>query len=214
MSVEQGQFPSWFQWGNYENLYELNKASEWALLFAERSKDKHKLGEEISITRTHFPNGDVTAWQMEWSHGVLCRGMNGSLTNERIEQLEAQGRSLMLAIDVSAPIDKKQMLAEVERLYDKAIDSWAWSRIDKSKPLKRATTKQWARGLACFDLLQDGWSKYKIAKNLAPKWSNRELACGEPDSTERTKVERALEAVSPMIEGGWKELSYHPVTKK
>jgi len=207
-------FPDWFKWENYAKLYNEKNPARWALLFAERSEESEQIGDQLSIVRTQKSGEEWSNWQTEWSNGVLCTGIKGCNTQKRIEQLEVQSRSLVVAIDISAPLDKEKMLQEIERLYKERIGQFAWSVIDKQKTIKRETSMQWARGLAAFDLLQEGnWSKYKIEKYLVPLWNQRQ-SDGEPTQADRKQLSRALDAVKPMILKGWKELSYHPRTKE
>jgi len=205
-------FPKEFNWEAYQALYIENNPARWALLFAQRSNDKDKLGNEIGLIRRQKQGNLTSEWELEWRHGVLSAGMKGNETQRRIEQLNAQGRSLVLAIDISSPIDKEEMLKEVERLYEERIKRFVWS-VEERKPLKKATVLQWARGLACFDLLESGITQYKIEKYLVPLWSYQKPS-GEPEQSHRTQFKRAINAVTPMIEGGWKELAYHPPRTK
>jgi len=218
-------FPEGFDWQEYERLYSESDPARWAALFAARSEDSQRTGGDIGLMRF----GDEP-WRTEWRSGVLCYGLKGSGTQAHIDRLGANSRCVVLAVDISGPIDKKKMLKEVERIYEKATSSFFW-KADGQTPIKKESRLQWARGLACHDLLQAGWNRRKIAQHLAPLWwtenkkeemvvdsavnlANVKNKASGPDSSDRTLVDRALKAVDPMIAGGWKELAYHPATKK
>lgn len=120
------------------------------------------------------------------------------------------GRTVELAINYSMP--KKLILQEVERLIDEQQKYWK----PKVKKIKNATSSSWARGLACWDLIQDDITQYQLAKLLAPLWSGElpETENTQADDIDKTKVKRAIESVRPYIEGGWRVLSGDPLVSQ
>ena len=119
-------------------------------------------------------------------------------------------RTLELAINIAMP--KKDILEEIERIITTEQSRFGGEFI--SEKLKRQTVLQWSRGLASWDLKQDGFSQYQIAKFLAPLWRENDMPTrgNEPAQDEDKKqVKTALQSVERMINGGWRVLSGDPI---
>jgi len=120
------------------------------------------------------------------------------------------GRTIELAINITMP--KKEILEEIAIIIDTEQSRFGGEFI--SKKLKRQTVLQWSRGLASWDLKQEGFSQYQIAKFLAPLWRENDMPTrgNEPAQDEDKKqVKTALQAVEQMINGGWRVLCGDPV---
>ena len=120
------------------------------------------------------------------------------------------GRTIELAVNIAMP--KKDILEEIARIIDTEQSRFGGEFI--SKKLKRQTVLQWSRGLASWDLKQEGFSQYQIAKFLAPLWRENDMPTrgNEPAQDEDKKqVKTALQAVEQMINGGWRVLCGDPV---
>jgi hypothetical protein len=119
-------------------------------------------------------------------------------------------RTIELAINIAMP--KKDILEEIAIIIDTQQSRFGGEFIPKK--LKRQTVLQWSRGLASWDLKQEGFSQYQIAKFLAPLWRENDMPTrgNEPAQDEDKKqVKTALQAVEQMINGGWKVLCGDPV---
>jgi len=172
-----------------------------------------------------------------WQNGVLCVGRMGRRTHEALEvQVDRAERGvdiakgvpgdpqydrfldvglarkyqvLELAINICMP--EEAVLEEVSRLVREAQARFLEKvPLTKAPGMTGATALQWARGLACWDLMhKHGFTKYRVKKILGPAWSD-----GEPSANlenEKTQVDRALAAVQPYIhEGKWRELAGDP----
>jgi hypothetical protein len=122
------------------------------------------------------------------------------------------GKTIELAINFHMP--KKTLLKEIERIIDEEQKTKLGGFVQQ-KLIKRQTAKQWARGLACWDLKKKtDITNYRLAKELAPLWRKDDMPAidGEPaQDTDKKQVRDALKATEPMIHGGWRVLGGDPM---
>ncbi len=145
-------------------------------------------------------------------------GINGHyvfLDQESFEKYDKtsrvlSARTIELAINISMP--KEDILKEITKIIN-AQQSLFGNKFT-SKKLKVPTALQWSRGLACWDLKQEGFSQYQIAKLLAPLWLENDMPArgNEPaQDKDKKQVRTALQAAEQMINGGWRVLCGDPV---
>ncbi|MEW8646592.1 MAG: hypothetical protein AB2563_10875 [Candidatus Thiodiazotropha endolucinida] len=145
------------------------------------------------------------------STGALCFKTKEDYEKYRAAESAAFSRTVELAINMMMP--KKMIMSEVESLidrYQKGRFRTEYSLARNDKQI-RLTNKQqtWARGLACWDLHNDGISIYLIAKLLAKDWFNFKDSLG-PQKNREGQVKTLLNDVVPLINGGWKALAGDP----
>lgn len=116
------------------------------------------------------------------------------------------GRTVEFAVNILQ--DKKTLLKEIERIIDEQQAGFISRDLPK---LSRQTVRMWTRGLACWDLLQQDFSQYRLAQHLPPMWAGEAVGEGEPSDTDKRDVRDALNAVKPQIEGRWRELCGDPL---
>lgn len=145
--------------------------------------------------------------------GALCFKTREDYEKFRTAESAAFSRTVELAINMMMP--KKMILAEIESLIDRYQKGRFGSKyqLENSEGKKFQITgkqKTWARGLACWDLVEYGGLKpYQVAKLLAIDWYATSKA-KRPVNDVEDKVKYLIGQVRPLIEGDWKALAGDP----
>ncbi|MCG7977448.1 MAG: hypothetical protein N0E58_04825 [Candidatus Thiodiazotropha endolucinida] len=144
--------------------------------------------------------------------GALCFKTREDYENFRTAESAAFSRTVELAINMMMP--KDMILSEVSALIDRYQKGRFRSdfslEVDSGKQFQvTGKQKTWARGLACWDLVHDGFSIYQVAKLLAVDWYGTSNS-KDPVRDSRKKVKELIDKISPLINGGWKALAGDP----
>jgi hypothetical protein len=139
-------------------------------------------------------------------HGFLVFKSQDALRKYQAVRRAVHGATGVVAANLRHPQDDvmKELERQVERMR----------RFKKTPPtakVPKATSRQWSRSLACWDLVQEyGFKPNEVAKDLAAVWHDEaEEPAGASDLADpvhETQVSRALRAVEPFILGRWRDL--------
>ncbi|HJX11226.1 MAG TPA: hypothetical protein VJ733_12110 [Candidatus Binatia bacterium] len=124
---------------------------------------------------------------------------------ERIERA-VFARTVEFAVNLQMPM--KVLLREIGSIIDE--HQKRFSALKMPRKVSRANAYSWARGIAVFDLLNDGLLQADIARLLVPTWFNR--APGpKAEDIDKKELRTALKTVKPFILGGWRTLCGDPL---
>jgi len=141
-----------------------------------------------------------------------CKGGYLAFSNKQsllaYEQVEkaAFARTMEFAVNIQMP--KKVLLKEIESLIDEHQKRYIAQRMPAKIP--RAKAYNWARGLAVFDLLNDGLLQSDVARLLVPLWFNR-IPGPKAEDVDKKELRTALQTVKPFLQGGWRTLCGDPL---
>lgn len=124
---------------------------------------------------------------------------------ERIEKA-AFSRTVEFAVNLQMP--KKVLLKEVESIIDEHQKRFSDQRMPNK--VSRAKAYNWARGVAAFDLLNDGLLQADVARLLVPYWFNRTPG-PKAEDIDKKELRTALKTVKPYVQGGWRTLCGDPL---
>ncbi|MES9925813.1 MAG: hypothetical protein ABW152_17165 [Candidatus Thiodiazotropha endolucinida] len=144
--------------------------------------------------------------------GALCFKSRADYKHYQAAKQAAFSRTVELAINMMMP--KDMILSEVSALIDRYQKGRFRSdfslEVDSGKQFQvTGKQKTWARGLACWDLVHDGFSIYQVAKLLAVDWYGTSNS-KDPVRDSRKKIKELIDKISPLINGGWKALAGDP----
>lgn len=239
------RLPDRFDWRSYESLMAEHDISVWASLFSMRDPEndashiKSVVGPyfspETNFTRTTWRDGVLfhgyrghstheylrEVLEMFWGNypddvGVPDQSRFKTLrTAENIDKYNMLKRKLFdstLEFAINLRMPKELLIKEIEKIIDTHQEEL---HPQKFEVLKNATTTQWARGLAIFDLLADGVEQGDIQRLLCPVWNKsgeqQEIDGKAPEDSWKKQYDRAYNSVRPLIYGGWRTLCGDPI---
>ncbi len=138
--------------------------------------------------------------------GYLVFPSKQSLSAYERAEKAAFARTVEFAVNLQMP--KKDLLKEIGLLIDEHQKQFSGHKIPMKIPRARAYT--WARGIAVYDLLNDGLSQADIARLLVPYWFNRHPG-PKVEDVDKKELRTALKAVKPYVQGGWRTLCGDPL---
>lgn len=124
---------------------------------------------------------------------------------ERVEKA-VFARTVEFAVNLQMP--KKILLNEIEGIVDEHQKRFSGQRIPNK--VSRAKAYNWARGIAAFDLLNDGLLQADVARLLVPFWFNRTPG-PKAEDIDKKELRTALKTVKPYVQGGWRTLCGDPL---